>query len=349
MAAGARDQDGIRSALGVDVHAGGAARRRDGCRRDAAGARHRHDSDEARRKRHQHDGGRSRHGSLSRRLDKVQAAGLSAQISVKPTQLGLDLDKELCFKNLLRLIERADRAGNLVWIDMRLAVCRSDARLVPARACGVAARRIALQAYLSYRMAADVESLVPLGVAIRLVKGAYLEPPSAVKKLTSTRRQAGVRLLADDAGVWMELHIATHDPRLADRSLHSSPHRCPGREYDAVGIRGRFAAPGRAVRCVLIIGDYGFRGIADSPSGRDIWFVVRTSHAVTESGTGDWGTGAGGRTRARRVRSSMIDEAFSNRMNSASDRVLTALSGQSKASSCMFRVRRVTPMLTRFA
>src|SRR5947208_14511886 len=51
-------------------------------------------------------------------LDKVQAAGLNAQISVKPTQLGLDLDKELCFRNLLRLIERADARNNLVWIDM---------------------------------------------------------------------------------------------------------------------------------------------------------------------------------------------------------------------------------------
>src|SRR3569832_1531855 len=40
-------------------------------------------------------------------LDKVKAAGLDAQISVKPTQLGLDLDKELCFRNLQRLIDRA--------------------------------------------------------------------------------------------------------------------------------------------------------------------------------------------------------------------------------------------------
>src|SRR5882672_7264388 len=40
-------------------------------------------------------------------LDKVKAAGLRAQISVKPTQLGLDLDKELCFRNLQRLVDRA--------------------------------------------------------------------------------------------------------------------------------------------------------------------------------------------------------------------------------------------------
>ena len=51
-------------------------------------------------------------------LDQVQRAGLRAQISVKPTQLGLDLDKELCFRNLQRLVDRAEERGNFVWIDM---------------------------------------------------------------------------------------------------------------------------------------------------------------------------------------------------------------------------------------
>src|SRR5262249_9694782 len=50
--------------------------------------------------------------------DEGGAGGLRAQISVKPTQLGLDLDKELCFRNLQRLVERADARDNLVWIDM---------------------------------------------------------------------------------------------------------------------------------------------------------------------------------------------------------------------------------------
>src|SRR5215831_6799714 len=45
-------------------------------------------------------------------LDKVKSAGLDAQISVKPTQLGLDLDKELCFRNLQRLVDRAGERDN---------------------------------------------------------------------------------------------------------------------------------------------------------------------------------------------------------------------------------------------
>src|SRR5262249_20750060 len=51
-------------------------------------------------------------------LDRVQAAGLRAQVSVKPTQLGLDLDKEVCFRNLQRLVDAADARDNFVWIDM---------------------------------------------------------------------------------------------------------------------------------------------------------------------------------------------------------------------------------------
>src|SRR5437764_9416571 len=45
-------------------------------------------------------------------MDRVKASGLDAQISVKPTQLGLDLDKELCFRNLQRLVDRAAECGN---------------------------------------------------------------------------------------------------------------------------------------------------------------------------------------------------------------------------------------------
>ena len=155
-------------------------------------------------------------------LDKVQAAGLNAQISVKPTQLGLDLDKEFCFKNLLRLIERADARGNLVWIDMESSPYVDPTLDLFRRARAVSPRvGIALQAYL-YRTAADVESLVPLGAAIRLVKGAYLEPPSVAypKKADVDENffALACRLLADDArSAGGLLHIATHDPRLADR------------------------------------------------------------------------------------------------------------------------------------
>src|SRR5215831_15193332 len=109
-------------------------------------------------------------------MDKVQAAGLRAHVSVKPTQLGLDLDKAMCTRNLLRLIDHAGARGNFVWIDME-----SSPYVDPTIELFRRARErsplvgIALQAYL-YRTEKDIEALLPLGAAIRLVKGAYLEP-----------------------------------------------------------------------------------------------------------------------------------------------------------------------------
>src|SRR5712692_1059491 len=110
-------------------------------------------------------------------LDRVKTAGLDAQISVKPTQLGLDLDKELCFRNLQRLVDRAAERDNFVWIDMESSPY-VDPTLDLFRRTRARSPRIgiALQAYL-YRTAQDIESLLPLGSAIRLVKGAYLESP----------------------------------------------------------------------------------------------------------------------------------------------------------------------------
>src|SRR5947209_4200366 len=111
-------------------------------------------------------------------LDKIKAEGLDAQISVKPTQIGLDFDKALCVRNLQRLVDRASDRGTLVWIDMESSPYVDPTldlfRQARARSPRVG---IALQAYL-YRTEKDIESLIPLGAAIRIVKGAYLEPPA---------------------------------------------------------------------------------------------------------------------------------------------------------------------------
>jgi len=223
-------------------------------------------------------------------LDKVQAAGLNAQISVKPTQLGLDLDRALCFKNLLRLIERADARSNIVWIDMESSPYVDPTLDLFRRARAVSPRvGIALQAYL-FRTARDIESLVPLGAAIRLVKGAYLEPPSVAypKKADVDENfyALACRLLADDAqragGL---LHIATHDPRLADRlAAFIDERRVPKTAYEYAMLFGiqrplqqRLVAAGRPLRVLIAYGDYWFpwymRRLAERPA--NVWFVVK--------------------------------------------------------------------------
>ena len=156
-------------------------------------------------------------------LDKVKAAGLDAQISVKPTQLGLDLDAEQCQRNLDRICEKAERLGNVpVWIDMENSPYVDPTlklfRASKARYKGVG---IAIQAYL-YRTAKDVESLIPLGPAIRIVKGAYLEPADVAypKKSDVDENFYTLCVPPDEGGRAEERHAAAH--RHARHRAHRS-------------------------------------------------------------------------------------------------------------------------------
>jgi proline dehydrogenase len=223
-------------------------------------------------------------------LDRVRTAGLQAHVSVKPTQLGLDLDSELCFRNLQRLVDRADDRGDFVWIDMESSPYVDPTlelfRRTRARSPLVG---IALQAYL-YRTAQDVESLVPLGSAIRLVKGAYLEPPAIAypKKADVDENfyRLACRLLSDDAqragGL---LHIATHDARLVNRlSAFIEEHRVPSSAYEYAMLYGiqrplqeRLVQSGRPLRVLIAYGEYWFpwymRRLAERPA--NVMFVAK--------------------------------------------------------------------------
>ena len=223
-------------------------------------------------------------------LDQVQAAGLRAQISVKPTQLGLDLDKELCLRNLQRLVDRAEERDNFVWIDMEGSPY-VDPTLDLFRRTRVRSPRIglALQAYL-YRTKDDVESLVPLGSAIRLVKGAYLEPASiAFPKKADVDENfyaLSCRLLAGDArAAGGLLHMATHDPVLVDRlTAYIDAHAVPKNAYEFAMLYGiqrplqqRLLAAGRPLRVLVAYGEYWFawymRRLAERPA--NVLFVVK--------------------------------------------------------------------------
>jgi proline dehydrogenase len=223
-------------------------------------------------------------------LDRVQAAGLRAQISVKPTQLGLDLDAGLCFANLQRLVDRAAERDNFVWIDMEGSPYVDPTLDLFKRTRARSPRiGIALQAYL-YRTKDDVESLVPLGAAIRLVKGAYLEPPSiAYPKKADVDENfyaLSCRLLAADARTAGGLlHMATHDPVLVDRlTAYIDQQGIPATAYEFAMLYGiqrplqqRLAAAGRPLRVLIAYGEYWFawymRRLAERPA--NVWFVVK--------------------------------------------------------------------------
>jgi proline dehydrogenase len=227
-------------------------------------------------------------------LDKVQAAGLDAQISVKPTQLGLDLDKSLCFRNLQRLVDRAGERRNFVWIDME-----SSPYVDPTLDLFTRTRArsplvgIALQAYL-FRTARDVESLLPLGSAIRLVKGAYLEPATIAfprkADVDANFYTLACRLLSLDAQQrGTLLHIATHDPNLVERlNRFIADNHVPQSAYEYAMLYGiqrplqtRLVRDGRRLRVLIAYGEYWFpwymRRLAERPA--NVWFVVKNVFA----------------------------------------------------------------------
>jgi proline dehydrogenase len=224
-------------------------------------------------------------------LDKVKAAGLDAQISVKPTQLGLDLDAAQCQRNLDRICERAGRLGNVpVWIDMENSPYVDPTltlfRASKAKYQGVG---IALQAYL-FRTAKDVETLIALGPAIRIVKGAYLEAAEVAYPKKSDVDEnfftLCCRLMKEDAQkAGVLLHIATHDTALIDRLLkHIEMYKVPQTSYEFAmlyGIQRRqqlgLAQTGQRIRVLISYGEYWFpwymRRLAERPA--NITFVLK--------------------------------------------------------------------------
>jgi proline dehydrogenase len=223
-------------------------------------------------------------------LDKVAAANLDAHISVKPTQLGLDLDRALCERNLDRLMERAEARNNFVWIDMEGSPYVDPTIDLFKRTRAKTARvGIALQAYL-YRTPKDVEALIPLGPAIRIVKGAYLEPPSVAYPKKADVDEAFytlcTRLMAADAQkAGALLHIATHDIALATRlTTYVEQHKVPKSAYEFAMLYGinrqqqlRLAGGGQRLRVLISYGEYWFpwymRRLAERPA--NVWFVVK--------------------------------------------------------------------------
>jgi proline dehydrogenase len=111
-------------------------------------------------------------------IDKLAASELRSNVSIKLTQVGLKLDEALCEKNLRGLLQHAAQNGIFVRIDMEESAC-VDATLrvyEKMRAEGFDNVGVVLQSYL-YRSVADAMELLQNGTPIRLVKGAYMEPP----------------------------------------------------------------------------------------------------------------------------------------------------------------------------
>ena len=150
-----------------------------------------------------------------RLLDRIDEETLDANISIKPTMLGLNIDQTLYEANLSTIVERAAGADNFVRIDMEDHSCTDKTiqlfrRMHERQPSSVG---VVLQSYL-HRTIADINSLLPLVPNIRICKGIYREPREIAWKDFETIRAnfvfATEKLLSSGAYVG----IATHDPHL---------------------------------------------------------------------------------------------------------------------------------------
>jgi proline dehydrogenase len=208
--------------------------------------------------------------------DRVAAAGLDTEFSVKPSHLGVDQDPQAALANLEELATTARDHDNWLWLDMESAayVDRTLDLYRKLRA-GHPNVGVCLQAYLK-RTAGDVDSLMPLDPTIRLVKGAYREPRELVfgsrEVIDEAYRRLALLILARKGPVG-RLALGTHDVGM----IHQIETDVGGRDGFEVhmlfGIRQadllRMGAEGYRARSLISYGTHWYpwfmRRIAEKP------------------------------------------------------------------------------------
>ncbi len=221
---------------------------------------------------------------------EIKMRGLPAQVSVKPTQLGLDQSEAACLEHCLALAARAESLGSALWLDMEDS-SYVDRTLTLYEAVKARHPRtgIALQSYL-YRTPADLARLRPLKPVVRLVKGAYAEPAEVAFPKKRDTDNAYEKL----AGTMLEMAMAhecepifgTHDMPLIGRIIARAEALGLARgRYEVhmlYGIRDReqrrLRAEGHKVATLISYGSAWYRWymrrLAERPA--NVWFVVKS-------------------------------------------------------------------------
>ena len=226
-------------------------------------------------------------------FDQIRAMGLPAQVSVKPTQLGVDLSFAECERHLLALAAKAEETGSALWLDMEdSSYVDRTLQLYAALRTRHAATGVALQAYL-HRTPEDLSRLLPLKPMIRLVKGAYDEPAKvAFPKKSDTDRayyELASRLMDGARTGACSPVFGTHDlgliERIAERAQKSGPGKDTYEVHMLYGIRDsaqrQLVAGGHTVKTLVSYGAAWYRWymrrLAERPA--NVLFVVKSLFA----------------------------------------------------------------------
>jgi proline dehydrogenase len=219
-------------------------------------------------------------------LAAIVASGIERNVSIKLTQLGLDVDRATCVDNLRRILDPAVEHGFFVRIDMENSPYTEVTLQVfeTLWAQGYQNVGAVLQSYLM-RTADDINRINRLGARIRLVKGAYKEPKTVAYQKKSEVDDAFVRemqLLLDE-GVYPA--IATHDPAMIDATKHYAAEKGYSKdrfEFQMLyGIRrdlqASLAAEGYRMRIYVPFGKqwfpYFMRRLGERPA--NVTFVLK--------------------------------------------------------------------------
>ncbi len=212
-------------------------------------------------------------------IDEIRARGLNANVSVKLTQMGMDLDPQIAERLAARMVEHAAAANTFVRIDMEgseyteatIAMTERLAQRFPGRVGTV------LQAYL-FRTEADARRLVEQGIRIRLCKGAYKEPATIAfpAKADVDRNYVKLMLYLASSGVFCGM--ATHDEVIIKRMCQEVEAKGLDKrlfEFQMLyGVRRdlqrKLAAEGYGVRVYIPFGTewypYFMRRLAERPA-----------------------------------------------------------------------------------
>src|SRR5215510_10926814 len=218
-------------------------------------------------------------------LGRIEDTGVNSNVSVKLTQLGLDIDEDYCLRNARRIVEAAKRHNNFVRIDMEDS-SKTDATLrIFKRLYGEYGNvGIVLQAYL-YRAEKDVDDALAMGARVRLCKGAYKEPEDVAFPQKSEVDANYVRLMKKLLKSGVYHGVATHDEKMIAATKEFAAAEdisTDAFEFQMLyGVRRelmlKLAREGYRVRTYVPYGEswypYFMRRLAERPA--NVWFVLK--------------------------------------------------------------------------
>ncbi len=220
-------------------------------------------------------------------LHVICESGVDSGISIKLTQLGLDIGREVCAQHLRTILDCARQVGNFVRIDMEGSAYTEDTVELFSECFKIYGRKhvgIVIQSYL-YRSQMDIERLSRMGCSVRLCKGAYKEPPEVAYPKKTDVDESFIRLMETLLSSDCYTAIATHDTRMIEHARrYIADEQIPDSKYEFQMLYGtrrdyqlRIREQGYRMRVYVPFGTqwapYFIRRLAERPA--NVFFVLK--------------------------------------------------------------------------